>query len=262
LGYKPLRADRIHKAGHINAQVLAYIADAPLAVADLTGLNPNVMYELAVRHASGRPVCQLASSETTLPFDISGLRTVFFDLQDLDSVHEAMLALQAQLEDCVRSPQQQSSPFLDRDLIPVRLTDEQTRNLVHLHQASASFRMYRVIDEAVSVVEEHPGSFDPNALLLDLWNALMESRRLCSCFESRRLGKMFEFYDKTYSMDEAKRTVEVGMKTLLDQSLDSSLKRKRLLAYVHNAQLALDQRIEDALRMESKADETNSDENV
>ena len=52
------------------------MADADLVVADLTDHNPNVFYELAIRHALQLPLVQLIDSAQDLPFDIKAMRTV------------------------------------------------------------------------------------------------------------------------------------------------------------------------------------------
>jgi hypothetical protein len=41
----PARADEISETGVITNQVVRYILESPLAIADLTDKNPNVYYE-------------------------------------------------------------------------------------------------------------------------------------------------------------------------------------------------------------------------
>jgi hypothetical protein len=48
LGLKPVRGDRISEPGQITTQIIHHLVYARAAVADLTGRNPNVFYELAV----------------------------------------------------------------------------------------------------------------------------------------------------------------------------------------------------------------------
>jgi hypothetical protein len=73
----------------ITSQVIQHIVDDPLVVADLTGWNPNVFYELAIRHALRRPLVQMIKRGEQIPFDVAGTRTVYVDHKDLDSVEEA-----------------------------------------------------------------------------------------------------------------------------------------------------------------------------
>jgi hypothetical protein len=79
LGLTAVRGDMIGESGQITEQIIDHVLGAKAAVADLTGLNPNVFYELALRHSARRPVALIAEKGQRLPFDISHLRTIFFE---------------------------------------------------------------------------------------------------------------------------------------------------------------------------------------
>src|SRR5208282_587041 len=81
-GYRTIRADEISEPGIITAQIIQHLMDDPLVIADLTDSNPNVFYELAVRHAVRKPVVQLIDYRSVIPFDVAVQRTIKVDYRD------------------------------------------------------------------------------------------------------------------------------------------------------------------------------------
>lgn len=86
LGLIVVRADQIGEPGMITSQVLEYLKRSRLAIADLSYLNPNVFYEVALRHALRLPVVQVIRKADRLPFDVNQSRTLIFDTTDIYSL--------------------------------------------------------------------------------------------------------------------------------------------------------------------------------
>lgn len=78
-----VRADSIDKPGIITRQIIEYVVRSRIVIADLSFHNPNVFYELALRHAMKRPIVQIARSSDRIPFDINQMRTVLIDTTDI-----------------------------------------------------------------------------------------------------------------------------------------------------------------------------------
>lgn len=83
LGLKVIRADQIGDPGLITTQVIEYLKLSKLAIADLSYLNPNVFYEVALRHALRLPIVQIIRKADKLPFDVNQARTLVFDTTDI-----------------------------------------------------------------------------------------------------------------------------------------------------------------------------------
>lgn len=110
-GYDSIRADQIAEPGLITSQIIQHVAEDALVVADLTERNPNVFYELAIRHALRRPLVQMISRGERIPFDVAGMRTIEVDIQDLDSVDRAKQELADQIDSVEASPGSIDTPI-------------------------------------------------------------------------------------------------------------------------------------------------------
>jgi len=79
----PIRADEEQTDGIIHKPMFERLLLCDFAVSDLTGANPNVYYELGVRHAQKPETTLMMFSESTrLPFDVSLLRAFPYGMDD------------------------------------------------------------------------------------------------------------------------------------------------------------------------------------
>lgn len=110
-GYEAIRADKISIPGIITSQIIQHLIKDPIVVADLTGHNPNVFYELAIRHATKKPFIQIIQIDEKIPFDITQTRTIQFDYRDLRSAAYCKEELIKQIHAIEKDPIAVDSPI-------------------------------------------------------------------------------------------------------------------------------------------------------
>ncbi|WP_429912964.1 hypothetical protein [Glycocaulis sp.] len=141
-GYHAERADEIDKPGLITSQVITRVVNDPLVIADLTETNPNVFYELAIRHAIKRPLIQLIQKGEQIPFDVAGTRTIHIDHRDLDAASVARDSIKKQVQALEADPTDIETPIsLALDIQSLRQSDNpDDRNIADLIEAMTSLR--------------------------------------------------------------------------------------------------------------------------
>ena len=143
LGYEVIRADKISEPGIITHQILQHIVEAPLVIADLTERNPNVFYELALRHAIRKPLVQLIKKGELIPFDVAATRIIQFDLHNLDSVDAAKVEIIAQVNSLEAGKNDTDNPIsvsLDLKMLKESGNPEE-RSLADIVEAISDLRL-------------------------------------------------------------------------------------------------------------------------
>ena len=130
-GYTTERADQIDRPGIITNQVIQHIVNDPLVIADLTDYNPNVFYELALRHIVRKPLIQMIKQGQELPFDVAPSRTIYFDHQDLDSVALAEKQILEQIKAIEKDPSDLDTPIsVSIDLESLKHSEKREKRLM------------------------------------------------------------------------------------------------------------------------------------
>ncbi len=97
---KPCRTDKDFFSGDIGQEMFQYLNDSRFALADITALNPNVMYEIGVRHAvrqSGTAIFR--QGDATIPFDINHIKAFPYSYRPEKNASEARALIRRVLRD-------------------------------------------------------------------------------------------------------------------------------------------------------------------
>src|SRR5205823_14923071 len=101
LGIISTRGDDFLAANSIISDVWNAITHAKVLVADCTGRNPNVFYELGIAHTLGKPVILIAQDLDDIPFDIQHIRINLYNFTPrgmLDFEHTLEATVKRELE--------------------------------------------------------------------------------------------------------------------------------------------------------------------
>jgi hypothetical protein len=104
------RADKINDPGLIDQQIIQRIIRSDLVIADLSFGNPNVFYEVGLRHMYQKPIVHMVRKQEDLPFDVKLQRTVHFSYTRVQDVEAAKSQLHDVLKEVVKEGFKQVTP--------------------------------------------------------------------------------------------------------------------------------------------------------
>lgn len=101
-GFNVVRADNISTPGLITNQIIDYIMNSGLVVCDLSFHNPNVFYELSLRHTTKKPTIHIIRKCDSIPFDINDFRTIIIDDSSIYTLIPSLETYRSQISQQIR----------------------------------------------------------------------------------------------------------------------------------------------------------------
>lgn len=169
--YNAIRADHIAEPGIITNDVIEYIVESPLVIADLTDSNANVFYELAIRHAYEKPTIQIIEEGEDIPFDLASTRTITFDHSNVESVSNAKAEIIEQIESINDESESYENPItVAEDIRDLKQSsDPEERSMAELMENISDLRSdVRSIESVLS----EPQKVLPPEYLNELFNTV------------------------------------------------------------------------------------------
>jgi hypothetical protein len=91
------RADDFFTTEQVVDEIWTALLDTKIVIADCTGRNPNVFYELGLAHAVGKPAILITQNNDDVPFDLRHRRYIKYELTP-----RGMKRFEEELEDTIR----------------------------------------------------------------------------------------------------------------------------------------------------------------
>ena len=146
IGLNARRGDEKRIVGPILPHILEELAKSQIVICNLNSRNPNVLYELGIAHAIGKPIILIAEAQEELPLDVSHFSIIIYnDLAELrSSLTSAIsrLALSGDLDHNSKAIREQEAV--------IQISDPE-----HLHYAITVLKQHENISRAFVLDHEN-----------------------------------------------------------------------------------------------------------
>lgn len=175
-GLSAVRADEIYGTGAIIDDIHRSIMAAAVCIADVTGRNPNVSYELGMAHALGKPVLIITQDVKDIPFDYKHLRAITYDPRSFGWEAQFVETIARTINEVTKNPAGH------RALKAIQTSED----LMLLHLKDIFFQVDCLMDKT----DEMYCDEQCNALVKTRWNVTANSPiyHLCDNRVSERTG--------------------------------------------------------------------------
>ncbi|UCE36702.1 MAG: hypothetical protein JSW00_14475 [Thermoplasmata archaeon] len=89
--FQPIRTDKKYFVGSVLREIQNRIQKSILVIADISTLNPNVMFELGYAQGCGKPTIIICRTGEKLPFNVSGMNIIFYNPHLLRELNDSLL---------------------------------------------------------------------------------------------------------------------------------------------------------------------------
>ncbi len=150
-GLEPHKANDLYRPSAIVSDIWQYTKKAKIILADLSGKNPNVFYELGLAHAIAKPAILVTESLDDVPYDLRALRIIEYDKNSPDWGNELKIKITTAIKEVIPSPNESvPATFLDTEGVKLpktvtaeekeKIQEEQEKKLAEL---SRSYELLR-----------------------------------------------------------------------------------------------------------------------
>lgn len=189
-GFDAIRVDQLNDTHSITQTIINMLETADLVMADISGHNPNVLYEIGFRTRTNKPMIHLKAKGEKLPFDINTIRTFDYDLTDLDDVEEIKRRL-------IQTIESLSFPISDDDI-------QNDNKAAHDNTANILPILYQIIDAITDLQNEV--KTNNNEIIQTVIKAMQNAQPQISpetALQTQLLGAFMQNPDNMIKMVEA-----------------------------------------------------------
>lgn len=146
LGLVPVKVNEIYTPTQISFDIFEQISKSRLVLADVTGKNANVNYELGIAHALSKDTVILTQNAEDIPFDYRHLRYIIYDTREAGWERR----LSSEINRCILS-------ILDMNYPTSNLAGQELKGVIDFLTNSALDSSY-VVDKTSKIVSDNFGS--------------------------------------------------------------------------------------------------------